>query len=158
MDLRAFVDRFAELGVVADAPNRLDTVTEFFLERADEILLVTQQSLPNVQDAARIIKLLTRELTVSEDRIKVIVNRYTKNAAIELGDIRKALRTDELITIPNQYKLAAEGINSGIPIAELSKNAPLTKGIRNLKATFDKKHSKPAENFLARALPSLLRS
>jgi pilus assembly protein CpaE len=159
-ELEALLKVFLSINdwVVADAPNRLDTVTEFFLERADEIVLVTQQSLPNVQDAARIIKLLTRELTVSADRIKVVVNRFTKNAAIELGDIRKALRTDELITIPNQYKLAAEGINSGIPIAELSKNAPLTKGIRNLKATFDKKHSKPAENFLARALPSLLRS
>jgi len=142
---------------VADSPNRLDTVTEFFLERADDILLVVQQSLPHVQDAARMMKLLTKELAIPDDRIRVVVNRFTKNAAIELGDIRKALRTDELITVPNQYKLAAEGINSGIPIAELSKNAPLTKAIRNMKATFDKKHSKPAEKFLARALPGLLR-
>jgi len=144
--------------VIADLPNRMDAVSEFVFERADDIVLVVQQSLPNIQDAARMIQLLTGELAVSEDRIKVIVNRYTKNAAIELVDIRKALRTDELITIPNQYKLAAESINTGIPVAEISKNAPLAKGIRNLRAALDNTESKPADNFLARALPNILRS
>ena len=144
--------------VIADAPNRLDAVTEHFLERADDIILVVQQSLPHVQDAARMIQLLTSEMAIAEDRIGVVVNRFTKNAAIELGDIRKALRTDKLITVPNQYKLAAESINSGIPVAELSTNAPLTKAIRNLQMALDEKDSKPASNFLARALPSIMRS
>ena len=144
--------------VIADSPNRLDTFTEFFLDRADNIILVVQQSLPHVQDAARTIKLLTNEFAIPEARINVVVNRFSKNAPIDLGDIRKALRTDKLITIPNQYKLAAESINSGIPVAEISKNAPLTKGIRNLQAALDNKDSKPAGNFLARALPSILRS
>jgi len=144
--------------VVADTPNRMDAITEFVLERADDIVLVVQQSLPHVQGAARMIQLLTSELAIPEAKISVVVNRFHKNAPIELGDIRKALRTDKLITIPNQYKLAAEGINSGIPIAEISKNAPLTKGIRDLRAALDNTKSKPADNFLARALPSILRS
>jgi len=144
--------------IIADSPNRLDTFTEFFLERADNIILVVQQSLPHVQDAARTIQLLTNEFAISEARISVVVNRFSKNAPIDLGDIRKALRTDRLITVPNQYKLAAECINSGIPIAEISKNAPLTKAIRNLQAALDNKDSKPAGSFLARALPNILRS
>ena len=147
--------------IIADSPNRLDAVTDFFLERADDIVLVVQQSLPDVQDAARMIQLLTSEIAISKDRISVVVNRFTKNAAVELGDMRKALHIDNLITIPNQYKLAAESINSGIPVAELSKNAPLTKGVRNLQAALERKNSKsskPADNFLARALPSILRS
>ena len=145
--------------VVADSPNRLDAVTEFFLERADNIVLVVQQSLPHVQDAARMLQLMTSEIDISDSRIGVVVNRFSKNALIELGDIRKALRQDKLITIPNQFKLASESINSGVPIAEISKNAPLTRGIRNLQAAFDKQDSKkPTDNFLARALPSILRS
>ena len=112
----------------------MDAITEFVLERADDIVLVVQQSLPHVQDAARMIQLLASELSIPESKISVVVNRFYKNAPIELSDIRKALRKDKLITIPNQYKLAAEGITSGIPVAEISKNAPLTKGIRNLRA------------------------
>jgi len=144
--------------VVADSPNRLDAVTEFFLEHADNIILVVQQSLPHIQDAARMLQLLTSEIAIPESRIGVVVNRFSKNALLELGDIRKALHQDKLITVPNQYKLAAESINSGVPIAEISKNAPLIRGIRNLRATFDKQDSKPADNFLTRALPSILRS
>jgi pilus assembly protein CpaE len=144
--------------VVADSPNRLDAVTEFFLERADKIVLVVQQSLPNIQDAARMLQLLTSEIAIPESRIGVVVNRFSKNALIELSDIRKALRQDTLITIPNQYKIAAESINSGIPVAEISKNAPVTRGIRKLQATFHNQNNKPADTFLARALPSILRS
>jgi pilus assembly protein CpaE len=144
--------------VVADSPNRLDAVTEFFLERADKIVLVVQQSLPNIQDAARMLQLLTSEIAIPESRIGVVVNRFSKNALIELSDIRKALRQDTLITIPNQYKIAAESINSGIPVAEISKNAPVTRGIRKLQAAFHNQENKPADNFLARALPSILRS
>ena len=144
--------------VIADSPNRLDSFTGLFLERADNIVLVVQQSLPHVHDAARTIQLLTNEIAILKDKITVVVNRFSKNAPIDLGDIQKALRTDKLITVPNQYKLAAESINSGIPVAEISKNAPLTKAIRNLRTALDNKDSKPAESFLARALPSILRS
>jgi len=144
--------------VVADSPNRLDAVTEFFLERADKIVLVVQQSLPNIHDAARMLQLLTSEIAIPESRIGVVVNRFSKNALIELSDIRKALRQDTLITIPNQYKIAAESINSGIPVADISKNAPVTRGIRKLQAAFHNQENKPADNFLARALPSILRS
>jgi pilus assembly protein CpaE len=144
--------------LVADSPNRLDAVTEFFLERADKIVLVVQQFLPNIQDAARLIQLLTSEIAVPQNRIRVVVNRFSKNAPIELGDIKKALRQTDLITIPNQYNLATEGINSGIPVSEISKNAALTKGIRQLGAALDNRDSQPQQNFLTRALPNILRS
>ncbi len=104
------------------------------------------------------LQLLTNEIAVPESRIGVAVNRFSKNALIELSDIRKALHQDKLIMIPNQYKIATESINSGIPVAEISKNAPLTRGIRKLQAAFESQERKPADNFLARALPSILRS
>ena len=104
------------------------------------------------------LQLLRREVAIPDSRICVVVNRFAKNADIELGDIRKALRRDELITIPNQYKLAAESINTGVPVADISRNAPLAKGIRSLQQSLDNRDSKPTDNFLARALPSILRS
>jgi pilus assembly protein CpaE len=144
--------------VVADSPNRLDALTEYFLERADRIILVVQQSLPHVQDAARMLQMLTDEVGIGSSRVDVVVNRFSKNSQIELDDIQKALRQEKLITVPNQYKVAAESIDSGIPVADISRNAPLTRGIRNLRASIDNTETKPAENFLARALPNILRS
>lgn len=144
--------------VVTDVPNQLNSATEFVLGRADRIVLVVQQSLPNVQDASRLTQLLTGNLAISRNKIEVVVNRFSKNSLIELRDIRKMLRLENVITIPNQYKLAAESINSGIPVGDISKNAPLTRGIRSLQETFEESENKPAQNILARALPNILRS
>ena len=143
--------------VVADSPNRLDALTAFFLERADRIILVVQQSLPHVHDAARMLQLLTSEIAIPEKRIGVVVNRFTKNAPVELADIKKALRQGKMITVPNQYPLVSESINSGIPVAEISKSAALTKGIRNLQVELVNPAGKPSQNFLKRALPTFFK-
>jgi pilus assembly protein CpaE len=157
--LDALLNMFLSINdyVVVDSPNRLDGVTEYFLERADKIIVIVQQSLPHVQDTARLIKLLTTEIAISPKRIGVVVNRFTKNAPIELNDIKKALRLERLLTIPNQYKLAAEAIDSGVPVADISKSAALTKGIRNLQEQLCEPVEKSAGSFLQRALPSILR-
>jgi pilus assembly protein CpaE len=143
--------------LVADSPNRLDGITEFFLERADRIILVVQQSLPHIHDAARMLQLMTSEMLIPDKRIGVVVNRFNKNAPVELADIKKALRQDKMITVPNQYQLATESINSGIPVAEISKNAALTKGIRNLQVELTDPATKSSQNFLRRALPTFFK-
>ncbi len=142
--------------VVADSPARLDPVTELFFERADKIVLVVQQSLPHVHDSARLLHLLTSEVGIPKKHITVVINRFSKNAAIAIEDIQKALRTKALITIPNHYKIASESINSGIPVAEISKTATLSRGIRKLQATLADPKDKPDPGFLKRAMPNFL--
>ena len=142
--------------VVADSPARLDPVTELFFERADKIVLITQQSLPHVHDSARLLHLLTSEIGVPKKRITVVVNRFSKNAVIAIADIQKALRTKQLITIPNHYKIASESINSGIPVAEISKTAALSRGIRKLQVALADPIDKPDPGFLKRAMPNFL--
>jgi pilus assembly protein CpaE len=142
--------------VVADAPAKLDAVTELFLLRADRILLVTQQSLPHIQDSARQLQLLTNEFGISKKRISVVVNRWSKSSEIVADDIRKALRVDELLMVPNNYKIANESINTGVPVAEISKSAALTKGIRDLIEVIADPSSRPDPGFLKRVMPNFL--
>ena len=156
--LESIIDTYLSVNdfVVADAPARLDLVTELIFTRADNILLVTQQSLPHIQDSARQIQLLTSEIGISKKRISVVVNRWSKNSEIQADDIKKALRINELFTVPNDYKTANECINAGIPVAEISKNAALTKGIRKLQAIVVDPESTPAPGFLKRVMPKFL--
>ena len=142
--------------IVAESPARLDPVTELFFERADKIVIVTQQSLPHVHDSARLLHLLTSEIGIQKKNITVVVNRLSKNAVITIADIQKALRTKKLITIPNHYKIASESINSGIPVAEISKTAALSKGIRQLQVALADPISQPSPGFLKRAMPNFL--
>ncbi len=142
--------------VVADAPSKLDMVTELWFSRADTVFLVTQQSLPHIQDAARQLRILTGEIGVPKKRIKVIVNRWVKSSDIHADDIRKALRVDELFTVPNNYKIANESINAGIPVADISKSAPLSKGIRKLQEIIADPSDKKDPGFLKRVMPNFL--
>ena len=156
--LESVMDAYMSLNdfIVADSPSRLDGVTELCFERADNILLVTQQSLPHIHDSARQIQLLTGEIGIPKKRICVVVNRWSKTSEIQADDIKKALRVDELFTVPNNYKIANESINAGIPIAELSQSGPLTNGIRNLHSIFADPESKPDPGFLKRVMPNFL--
>ena len=156
--LEAVMDSYLSLNdyIVADSPARLDAVTELCFSRADFIMLITQQSLPHIQDSARQIQLLTSEVGISKQRISVVVNRWSANAEIQADDIKKALRVDELFTVPNSYKIATESINAGIPVAEISRTAPLTKGIRKLQAIVDDPDNKPDPGFLQRLMPNFL--
>jgi Flp pilus assembly CpaE family ATPase len=101
-------------------------------------------------------QLLTSEIGISKKRISVVVNRWSKNSEIQADDIKKALRVNELFTVPNDYKTANECINAGIPVAEISKNASLTKGIRKLQAIVVDPESTPAPGFLKRVMPKFL--
>ena len=142
--------------VIADAPSRLDAVTELWLSRADKILLVTQQSLPHIQDSARELQLLTNEIGISKKRINIVVNRWSKNSDIEADDIKKALRVDTLYTVPNNYKIANESINTGIPVADIAKSSTLTRGIRSLQSIITDVQREPNPGFLKRVMPNFL--
>ena len=156
--LDAVIDAYLSINdfIVADLPARLDLVTELIFARADNVLLVTQQSLPHIQDSARQKQLLTGEIGISRKRISVVVNRWSKNAEIQADDIKKALRVKELFTVPNDYKIANESINAGIPVAEISKNSALTKGIRNLQTIVVDPVDTPKPGFLKRVMPNFL--
>ena len=142
--------------VVADAPRKLDAVTELWLARADTILLVTQQSLPHVQDSARQMAILTAEVGIPRKKIKVVVNRWTRNSEIEMDDIRKVLRVDDLYAVPNNYRIATESINAGVPVASIARNAPITRGIRKLQETVVGPGENRDPGFLKRVMPNFL--
>lgn len=144
--------------VVADLPRRIDPFSTTVLERSDRILLVIQQSLPHVNCAAKLLHVIFRELGMPRDRVEIVVNRFAKNSVIELDDLRKTLRVDNLHVIPNQYKLVSDSIDSGKPVSESAKGSAVAKALRELAAKVsgsDRDGTRRA-GFLGRTLPNLL--
>jgi len=143
--------------VVADLPRRIDLQSATVLEHSDQILIIVQQTLGHLSDAARMITLVTKELAVPMDRIRVVLNRYAKNALIDIDDVKNALKIDQLTVIPNQYKLISESIDSGVPIMKVAKNSSAGKAIRNLQQIVcGQVDEKPAKSILGRKLPAFL--
>jgi pilus assembly protein CpaE len=117
--------------IIVDLPRQIDELSADIYERADHILLVTQQEFASVRDANRLRNLILTELAVPANRISVVINRYDKSSAVELSDISRSMGIDkkDFILIPNSYKSVAESINIGIPMLDHARNSPVTKAI-----------------------------
>lgn len=146
-------------GVVADLPRQIDDLSGEVYERADRILLVMQQELANLKDAVRLRNILVRELGVPRDRITVAVNRYEKNAAVELGDIARALGTEkeELVLVPNSYRSVADSVNMGIPMLDHARGSSVTKALMALESRLTGSHaSDSGRSMISRAITQLM--
>jgi Flp pilus assembly CpaE family ATPase len=64
--------------------------------------------------------------------MRVIVNRYVKDSLIQLKDIKKTLQVEDLVRIPNHYRLTSESVNSGVPLAEVSRKGAVVRGLQAL--------------------------
>lgn len=143
--------------VIADLPRHLDVLSATVLEHSDQILLLVQQSLAHINDAARMIQLITKELAVPMDRLRIVVNRHSKNALIDTDDIKGALKIERMTIIPNQYKLVSECVDSGIPLMQSAKSSAAGKAIQHLlHHVCGTDEEKPAPRILGRALPAFL--
>jgi pilus assembly protein CpaE len=143
--------------VVADVPRRIDMLGATVLEHSDQILMLVQQSLTHIHDAARMIKLITKELAVPMSRIKIVVNRFSKNSLIDINDIIGALKVDQMNIIPNQYKLVSESVDSGDPVMHSAKNSATGKALHHLlQDVCGIDEPKPTSRILGRVLPTFL--
>ena len=143
--------------VVVDLPRSIDPVTLDVLDRSDRMLLVVQQSLAHINGAAKLLQILQKEVALRQDRVDVVVNRFAKNSIIEIDDIRKTLRVDDVHVIPNQYKLVSESIDTGKPVVESARGSAVAKALRELamkSSGLDEGGKR--RGFLGRALPNFM--
>ena len=151
--IRATYDR-----VVIDQPRQLDDMSIAVYERADHILLVMQQELANIQDAARLQNILLCELKIPRERITLMLNRYDKTGAVELSDIAKTMNVDKsaIALIPNSYQDVAESTMGGVPMLEHAPDSPVTKALMALEKRLAGEDERDSRSIFARARSQLM--
>jgi pilus assembly protein CpaE len=140
--------------VVVDVPRQIEPFSAIVLERADIVVLVMQQSIPSLRDATTMYEILTRNLAVPSDHIRIVVNRYQKNASVELADIKQALHDRKLSCIPSDYRTATQSIDMGVPLYENFRRQAITKAIMSLERELGGNAAPEAR----RLLPKILRA
>lgn len=140
-----------------DLPRRIDPIAVRVLERAEHVVLVVQQAVTVLRDATRLIGCLRRDLGVGADRIAVIVNRYQKDEAISLEDVRTTLGCGEIATIPNDFRSASECISAGQPLLTHARSAAITKAVAALAAKLGGQAPENSRGLLSRAFSNLIR-
>jgi pilus assembly protein CpaE len=141
--------------VVVDLGVGLDGLHARVLKEADQILLVTEITLPNLQNT-KILKALFREWDLDESKLKIVVNRYAKNYTLGLKDLEEILRKPIAFTFPSDYQPLIDAINQGEPLGEVAPRSKLWRRLKDLAFELIEQSKPEAEAQLA-ARPGLLR-
>jgi pilus assembly protein CpaE len=118
--------------IVIDLPRHIDHSTATILERLDQVVMVTQQSITHMQDTKRLLTILNDHLGISPERVQIVVNRFSKKAEVRDEDFRKAFPGVTIETIPSDYAQVSASINLGVPVVEGAPRSTLTRAILNL--------------------------
>ena len=139
--------------IVVDASHTLDDLAVTAVGMARTVLLVVQQSVVQLKQAARLVSVLCGDIGIASSRILVVVNRYQKHSTVGLDDIRRALGHQELTVLPGLYKAVLASIDSGIPLLEQDRSSAVARAIIELQREIVSGHHVERHGLLRRALP-----
>lgn len=128
--------------VILDLPRSLDPVTVRALDRASEVYVVIQMTLPFIRDAKKLLGDY-RALGYGPDKLKLIINRYDKEPDITIKDVQHTLGMPVYRTIPNSYKSVATSVNQGIPITRLAPRDPVARTLLEITELFRQDKATP---------------
>lgn len=123
--------RTAYRWILVDAGFWLDYLYVKLVQEADLILLLTELSVPDLQNLKKI-KALFRRWELDEGKIKVVVNRYEKDYTLGLSDLENVLGFPAFYTLPSDYYSLIEALNQGVPLAEAAPRSKLWRKIKGL--------------------------
>jgi len=142
--------------IIVDLPRHIDVLSAVALEKAENIILVIQQSLSHVRGASRLLNILRLELGIPEERVIVVVNRFQKSAAVTQVDVEQTLNRKELIVIPNDYQNVIDSINAGIPMYEHAKGSRIATALMLLETRLGGYSQDVTQGRFARTVASIL--
>lgn len=139
--------------VVVDGSSSLTELTATTLGMSKAVVVVVQQSVAQLKQAARLMRILFSEFGIPDDRITVVVNRHHKRANVTLEDIQRTLAREKLVILPNSYKSVAASIDGGVPLLEFEPGSPVSRAITDLHRDLCGAPRAEKTGLLRRALP-----
>jgi pilus assembly protein CpaE len=117
--------------VVVDTSAHLGEVTLEALERADRIVVIVDLSLPAVKEAKLALRVFQR-LGITNDKIKVVLNRADSNSGITSAQVESSLEIKIAANIPTDIKTVLKSVQRAEPFVSLLPNAEISKRVREL--------------------------
>ncbi|MEH7480154.1 AAA family ATPase [Neobacillus drentensis] len=99
--------------VVVDTSVGLHEQSIRFIERADQILVVTNLEMAALKNTKLLLE--TLELLGLRSKARLIINRANMESVIKATDAAKILAEENPIYIPNDFQICSQSINLGVP-------------------------------------------
>jgi pilus assembly protein CpaE len=120
--------------VVLDPQHTFDSITLAALDQSDEIILVLTLDIPAIRSAQRSLEIFDR-LGYPRKKVRVVVNRWSKQIDIDLRQVEKFLGEPAVGFIPSDYQTAVSSINLGTPLVQSEPNSKIALEIRRIAQT-----------------------
>jgi pilus assembly protein CpaE len=117
--------------IVIDTSSYLSDKVLTILDTADRIVLVSQQSLPDLKNISRFYD-LADSLEYEPDKIWLVVNRASNKQGISVKDIGNALKRPIIMVIPSDEVTAGAAADQGVPLVTSSSRQPISIALNNL--------------------------
>ena len=118
--------------VIIDAGYLLGKLSSKTLEMSNKVVLVSILSVPCLSNTTKLLESFRSLGFPRKEVVKIVVNRYAKNAEISVKEAEESLNASVFWTLPNDYKVTMSAINHGKPISEIAPRAPITRSLRGL--------------------------
>jgi pilus assembly protein CpaE len=111
------------------------------LDIADRILLAMTQDIPAMKNAARCLALF-RQLGYQRDKVKLVLNRYSKRGGLHPDAISDALGVSVDATVSNDFPTVIKAVNEGTLLFNAAPKAHVTRDIRGLTQLVGRKETR----------------
>lgn len=131
--------------VIVELPHAWTPWTGSVLDKSDRIILVTQLTVPCIQQARRQIDTLEGEGLV-DDRLRIVLNRFDKtwSARRRLKEAQRGLRREISYHVSNDFKTVSEAANEGVALHEVGARTKVQKDIASMIAAIASETDRPA--------------
>lgn len=99
----------------------------YFIEKADEIILITDLEMTSLKNTKSMLSVL-KALNLNQ-KVKIVINRSTMKSLLKVKDVPKILEEEALLYIPNHFEMVSKSINIGIPFVMHYRRTELSKAI-----------------------------
>lgn len=119
--------------IVVDTSKSLAPPALAALRPADLIFLVTNLDICSLRNFKRTLPILRDIAGAEGKRLRLIVNRYTKNSLLTLEDLESTVGLPVHRTLPNDFQSVIESLSTGKPLV-LSNGSQYTRELKDLAA------------------------
>lgn len=126
--------------VVLDCEHHLSERTLAAFDAADQVVLVTQLTVPALRSARRSLA-LARRLGYPDEKFCIVVNRFQSDDVLALRDAAEALGRPVYWSLPNDYRTSVLAQNKGIPLLAAAGESKLAATYAHLATKFSGEES-----------------
>lgn len=117
---------------VIDSGLTTDDIALRVLELSNTVLVTSILSVPCLTNLNRLSRLLHDLGLISDNSVRLIVNRDLKDSHISFKDAEESVRMKVAWRIPNDFSTTMSAINQGKSLNEVNMNSPVARAIRQI--------------------------